>query len=473
MGSVPTSNETSFIRLKEFIAAPYGFKYPELELSTDDAPNRSVTSHSKHILILGAGVSGLMVAWMLLDKGYRVTIIADDWAWNRDFEKSRMTSQIAGALWEFPPGGFGVAEGGHANDGWTKMIHQRQWAVDSFDFYNQYDKIDTDFEKHGRSLGLQMTKLHQFYFDNVVSGGEDEESKKLEALKKVSDERSEFEMGIKTYDSAEKITAQFPNVNNKGEIRQKFTSAYSHRTPIINTDKAMAYLMALVTAKGAQLETQKFVGSIKTFGESLLKDHGADVIVNATGIAAKELAEDDDVFPMRGAVKRIDNTRNGQFRHLNDAYLVPAQKDSLGHVIKSIVIIPRSDDVLYIGSLMQSGNYGNDLTPDSPEVQVMWNRAGEFMPKLLAAGVVPSYPFAQGLRPCTKKNAKVRADEETKFHLVHNYGHGGAGWTLGVGTARTAVAIVEALLGALPDGRTTKALGAKEINEKIYGKRSE
>ncbi|SPO02445.1 uncharacterized protein DNG_05118 [Cephalotrichum gorgonifer] len=442
MGSLPTS-DPNIIRLEPFVAATGKFEYPELKLSTEDAPHHSVTRRSKHVLILGAGVSGLMVAWILLDKGYRVTVIADDWAWNRDFSKSRMTSQIAGALWEFPPGGCGMTEIEDTNDGWAKI----------------------------------MTDLHQFFYDNVVSQGDDEESKKLRELQEVSDKHADFKLGIKRYDSAQKITAKFPNVNNKGENRQQFTSAYTHRAPILNTDKAMAYLMALVTAKGANLETRKFdpkvVGSIKQFGEQLLKDHGADAIVNATGLGAKELAEDNDVYPARGAVKRIDNTRTGQFRHLNDAYLVPAQRDALGHAIKTIFIVPRSDDVLYVGSIIQPNIYDKVLTPDSPEVQVMWNRAGEFMPKLLAAGPVPSFPFAQGLRPFTKRNAKVRADEETKFPVVHNYGHGGSGWTLGIGTARTAVAIVEALLGIAPDGASVTPVGAKEVNEKIYGKRVE
>ena len=87
-------------------------KYPLIKLSTNDTPLETPNKGAKHILILGAGVSGMMVAWMLLDKGYRVTIFADDWAWTKDFKRSRMTSQIAGAIWEFPPGGCGLTDRG-------------------------------------------------------------------------------------------------------------------------------------------------------------------------------------------------------------------------------------------------------------------------------------------------------------------------------------------------------------------------
>src|SRR5690554_4140340 len=92
--------DLSVIELKGQLTHSVGFTYPDMgtmKLSTEDKPYEEPTKDSKHILILGAGVSGLMTAWMLLDKGYRVTIIADDWAWSRDFNKSRMTSQIAGA----------------------------------------------------------------------------------------------------------------------------------------------------------------------------------------------------------------------------------------------------------------------------------------------------------------------------------------------------------------------------------------
>lgn len=97
-----------------------GIDYPLMKLSTTDTPLEAPKKRAEHILILGAGVSGLMVAWMLLDKGKRVTIFADDWAWTKDFKKSRMTSQIAGALWEFPPGGCGLTEIEKADKGWAR-----------------------------------------------------------------------------------------------------------------------------------------------------------------------------------------------------------------------------------------------------------------------------------------------------------------------------------------------------------------
>jgi D-amino-acid oxidase len=462
------SSSSSELYLKEFSSSnKTGFTYPFMTLSTEDKPRVSVTKDSKHVLILGGGVSGLTTAWMLLDQGHRVTIIADDWAWTKDFEKSRMTSQIAGALWEFPPGGCGLTEIESPGPGWAGISHYRDWAVQSFEFFHEYDRLQNSFEKQGNSYGLQMTNLHQFFYHDIVKGGpDDEELMKLEALKEVAKRHSQFDLKIQTY-GAQKLQNNFPHVNSNVQ-GEDLKSAYSHRTAIVNTDKAMGYLMALVTVKGANFETRKLQGKIKDFGKGLLEEYEADAIVNATGLAAAQLADDDDVYPVRGAVKRIDNTRTGHFRHLNDAYLVPAQRDSNGHPTKTIFIVPRNDDVLYVGSIIQKYNYEKVLTPDSPEVRIMWNRAGDFMPKLLQANTVPMFPFAQGLRPFTKRNIKVRADEEVDFPLVHNYGHGGSGWTLSIGTSRCAVAILDALLVG---SNKVSSTAAKKINAKIYGER--
>jgi D-amino-acid oxidase len=54
--------------------------------------------HSNHIIIIGGGITGLTTACELLQRNYKVTIIAERYGSQGD----RITSQIAGALWEWP-----------------------------------------------------------------------------------------------------------------------------------------------------------------------------------------------------------------------------------------------------------------------------------------------------------------------------------------------------------------------------------
>ncbi|KAJ9329592.1 hypothetical protein DTO027B5_149 [Paecilomyces variotii] len=456
-------------------------KYESMRLSTADEPLKEATGDSKHVLIIGGGVSGLLVAWMLLDKGFRVTILAREWAWTKDFQGSRITSQIAGALWEMPPGGCGHREIESPGKGWANVYHYREWALDSYDFYTELASISNNHEKGGRSFGLKVAHLHQFFYDNVVEDPKDRRSHVYEHYDKfraVKDEilhkRVMKDKGLMgdtienyTYKDKTAIATKFgSDLINLRLGGKDFTSGYSHPAPIINTDKALEYLMALVKNKGATLETRE-IKDLYTIGEELLKDFNAHVIVNATGLGARELVNDKDVYPVRGAIRRVENTRNGRFRHLTDAYLVPAQIGPSKLPTKTVFVVPRSDDILYVGSIIQPNNSQLNLYPESPEVQQMWNRAGDFMPNLHHAGFRKDFPFAQGLRPFTKNNVKVRADEKVTFPLVHNYGHGGSGWTLGIGTARSAVYIVERLLKETGEVKEKAA----KINEDLYSPR--
>lgn len=52
-----------------------------------------------HILVIGGGISGLTTAWTLADRGHKVRVVAAKYA----SKYERITSQIAGALWEWPP----------------------------------------------------------------------------------------------------------------------------------------------------------------------------------------------------------------------------------------------------------------------------------------------------------------------------------------------------------------------------------
>ena len=88
----------------------------ELVLHRGQAAQPTPDVPKKRILVVGGGVTGFTVsytrteshspysqqfqsAWALLDAGYDVTIIAERWT----DPTNRITSQIAGALWEWPP----------------------------------------------------------------------------------------------------------------------------------------------------------------------------------------------------------------------------------------------------------------------------------------------------------------------------------------------------------------------------------
>lgn len=73
----------------------------------------------KKILVLGAGVSGLTTAFCLAKAGFRVSVVA------RDFSP-RLTSNVAGALWEWPPAVCGY----HTDP--VSLERSKEWCMTSY-----------------------------------------------------------------------------------------------------------------------------------------------------------------------------------------------------------------------------------------------------------------------------------------------------------------------------------------------------
>lgn len=66
-----------------------------LHISFDRRPLATPGTDARRVLIIGGGIVGLCTAWTLLDSGFRVTVLSEQFA-SRD--GLRLTSQIAGAL---------------------------------------------------------------------------------------------------------------------------------------------------------------------------------------------------------------------------------------------------------------------------------------------------------------------------------------------------------------------------------------
>ena len=71
---------------------------PLLHLSFERKPLLAPGQNSPHVLVIGGGIIGLSTAWTLLDSGFKVTVLAQQFA-SRDGNTPRLTSQIAGALY--------------------------------------------------------------------------------------------------------------------------------------------------------------------------------------------------------------------------------------------------------------------------------------------------------------------------------------------------------------------------------------
>ncbi|MFF5226564.1 FAD-dependent oxidoreductase [Dactylosporangium sp. NPDC000521] len=159
---------------------------------------------------------------------------------------------------------------------------------------------------------------------------------------------------------------------------------------------------------------------------------GTSVVVNATGLAARDLADDPAVHPARGQIVGVANPG-----------LVTSVRDE-EHPAGMTYIHPRSRDVV-LGGTFQPGEW--DTTVDPATTAAILARCAELVPELAGAPVVWQ---AAGLRPARHGGARVEAGLGLPggVGLVHAYGHGGAGVTLSWGCADEVVVLAGGVAGA-------------------------
>ncbi|KAK8204015.1 nucleotide-binding domain-containing protein [Phyllosticta capitalensis] len=385
------------------------------DLTPFPTPLHTPTSSSPHVLIVGGGVTGLITAWTLLDKGYKVTILAKEWA--SYGKEQRLTSQIAGALWEFPP-----AVCGQHTDA-ISLQHSKRWCMVA---YHIWDAIAAS--KNLSELSGVRMKGADFFFPVPIEQDTEQMSKMLEVMAS----------GIRGFRRDPAIIKERRVAENYGAV-----DAYEHLAPIIDTDVCMAFLKDLVVSKGAKLITRTIHGDLFSQEHALRKEFSADVIINATGLAGAEIAGDKSCYPIRGGLIRVIND-GSDFPKVNTALTITA--DAVHDSNEIVFLVPRNDNILLIGGIAESHQHELNLTLDSPIIKRMRARCEAFLPDLKRARMDPDYPLAQGLRPFRERN--VRVERELRHHdgkpsrIVHSYGQGGAGWSLSFGCSGDVATLV-------------------------------
>lgn len=376
-------------------------------ISTGPTPRIASAMSSPHVLVIGGGVTGLITSWVLLDRGYRVTILAKEWANNST--ATRLTSQIAGALWEFPP----AVCGSHTDA--CSLKRSKKWAMDAYHVWRTLAAADD-----GKDMGVEMVRS-VFYFPEKVVGSSNQLGKMLEI------EGS----GVLGFAHSASLIDEMGIDPQCGAV-----DAYELLVPAIDTDKAMHWLMSLIKAKGARFITEEITTDLLSIENSLRARFRADAIINCSGLASHVLASDPKCYPLRGGLLRFANDGKS-FPKLNHALSISADATATGEII---FIVPRDNDTLIVGGFAEPDQWSLTNNINSPIVRRMHERAIAFLPALKNAKLDPVYPFAQGLRPARMGN--VRLEKELRNPdscIIHSYGHGGSGWSFSFGCAAEVV----------------------------------
>jgi D-amino-acid oxidase len=199
------------------------------------------------------------------------------------------------------------------------------------------------------------------------------------------------------------------------EMPTGFTLGYLARVPLVETPRYLPYLLARFQNQGGTIELRE----IQTI-DNLLKT--GELLVNCSGLGARQLFDDDTLYPIRGQVLRAAKT--GPLRSM----VYSREKGRLAY------IIARSSDVVLGGT-----DYEHDYreAPTEEDSRAILERCRALEPRLGQPVVLGA---TAGLRP---KRPLIRCEWEAERPIIHNYGHGGAGFTVSWGCAQEVCRLVD------------------------------
>lgn len=180
---------------------------------------------------------------------------------------------------------------------------------------------------------------------------------------------------------------------------------------LMDVDRYYPYLLKRLEDCGGHVIIRD-VGSVA----ELAREY--DVVVNACGVYANDTA----VVPARGQVVLVEN---------------PGLTDLINSVEGTHYIFPRSDMCL-LGGSFDEGDWS--MEPDDDLTTRILEWACDFEPRLKGVEVLDVRVGLRPLRPRVRLEREVVADG---VPVIHNYGHGGAGYTVSWGCAQDVLKLVE------------------------------
>jgi D-amino-acid oxidase len=332
----------------------------------------------ERVAVIGAGVSGLTTAVVFAERGYDVSIFAHEIG-------PSTTSAAAAAIW-FP---YDVEPA-------DKVI---AWALKTYEAL-----VDIS---HDSASGVSMIEVRQFSRTDEIQVPDWAHS-----------------LGAESIDCFPVATA-LRAVPNRGEHAvpnrpqaggYNFASGYSITVPLMDTTIYLDYLRERLTNTGVSIHTGVRLEKLESLNQA------CDLVVNCAGFGAKTLVQDADLEPHRGQVA-----------------IVP-KLDHLTHAIVCddaplMYAIPRKHDCVFGGTNDLSQHLAVD--PESTaRIVAECSRVLQIdVPKVIAERV--------GIRPFRKSGVRLeRAHLHDGRPVIHNYGHGGAGFTLSWGCAHEVVSLI-------------------------------
>lgn len=201
-------------------------------------------------------------------------------------------------------------------------------------------------------------------------------------------------------------------VMDETELQPGVARGYDITVPLIETQIFLPYLQQQLKHSGVTF-IEKDVDDLNEFA------NGFDIVVNCSALGSRKLCNDEALIPVRGQVALL-SPKEGMNLYIDNE--------------KPMYVVPRKDAIIV------GGTYEERIETDTTEPQTierLLKNAYEIFPELKQQQVIGNWA---GLRPY---RPEVRLERERGTNIIHNYGHGGSGFTLSFGCAETVKNLVE------------------------------
>jgi D-amino-acid oxidase len=203
----------------------------------------------------------------------------------------------------------------------------------------------------------------------------------------------------------------------RSEIPAAFVSGFGLNVPLMDTTIYLDYLARRFADAGGEIHPNRCVAKLEDVNPAF------DLVINCAGIGARALVQDSDLEPHRGQIAIVPRIDLPYAVVCNDFPLMYA--------------IPRTKDCVFGGTNQLS----DDCTVDpSATVRIVAECS-----RVLEINKLDVLGERVGLRPFRRSGVRLeRAQLCDGRPLIHDYGHGGSGFTFSWGCAEAVAAIADA-----------------------------
>ncbi|MBO6525102.1 MAG: FAD-binding oxidoreductase [Balneolaceae bacterium] len=194
-------------------------------------------------------------------------------------------------------------------------------------------------------------------------------------------------------------------------------SGYIVNIPLIETPVYLPWLVNHFKSLGGSFSIRE-ISDLDELNEF-------DLAINCTGLGAKKLFGDTEMYPIQGQVVRV--SPDSSVRGMATDFHFGKNSEEMAY------IIPRKDGIILGGSARLDVD---SIKPDPEFSSRIIDYNSEYEQKLKE---LPVLETKVGLRP---GRSEIRLEKDPNFSVVHNYGHGGAGYTVSWGCANSVLELV-------------------------------